>query len=141
MRAEFAASTDPVARLEIQRAWLRPFITALGYAREPIAHSGEEDRIVPLAGETKFNNRPYVWLIEALNPTNDPADPLTLPVAREQITDSGEVQWTEDATWEDLQYEIYVRQAIEAGLKDSREGRTVPLEEARRRLETAQRQR
>jgi len=38
----------------------------------------------------------------------------------------------EDATWEDLQYEIYVRQAIEAGLKDSRAGRTVPLAEARR---------
>ena len=41
---------------------------------------------------------------------------------------------SEDATWEDLQYEIYGRQAIEAGLKDSREGRTVPLEEARRRF-------
>jgi hypothetical protein len=40
----------------------------------------------------------------------------------------------EDATWEDLPYEIYVRQAIEAGLKDSREGRTVPLAEARRRF-------
>jgi predicted transcriptional regulator len=40
----------------------------------------------------------------------------------------------EDATWEDLQYQIYVRQAVEAGLKDSREGRTVPLDEARRRF-------
>ena len=40
----------------------------------------------------------------------------------------------ENATWEDLQHEIYVRQAIEAGLKDSREGRTVPLAEARRRF-------
>lgn len=40
----------------------------------------------------------------------------------------------DDVTWEDLQYEIYVRQAIEAGLKDSREGRTVPLDEARRRF-------
>ena len=40
----------------------------------------------------------------------------------------------DDATWEDIQYEVYVRQAIEAGLKDSREGRTVPLDEARRRL-------
>lgn len=40
----------------------------------------------------------------------------------------------EDATWEDIQYEVYVRQAIEAGLKDSREGRTVPLDEARRRF-------
>lgn len=41
-------------------------------------------------------------------------------------------QLPEDATWEDLQYEIYVRQAIEAGMKDSREGQTVPLEEARK---------
>jgi len=40
----------------------------------------------------------------------------------------------EDATWEDLQYKIYVCQAIEAGLNDVREGRTVPLEEARRRF-------
>ena len=40
----------------------------------------------------------------------------------------------EDATWEDIQYEVYVRQAIEAGLKDSREGRTVPLADARRRF-------
>jgi predicted transcriptional regulator len=39
-----------------------------------------------------------------------------------------------DATWEDLQYEISVRQAIEAGLKDAREGRTVPMAEARRRF-------
>ena len=40
----------------------------------------------------------------------------------------------EDATWEDIQYEVYVRQAIQAGLKDWREGRTVPLAEARRRF-------
>jgi predicted transcriptional regulator len=39
-----------------------------------------------------------------------------------------------DATWEDLQYEIYVRQAVEAGLKDSREGRIVPLAEVRRQF-------
>lgn len=43
-------------------------------------------------------------------------------------------QLPDDATWEDLHYEIYVRQAIEAGLKDSKEGRTVSIEEARRRF-------
>jgi len=43
-------------------------------------------------------------------------------------------QLPDDATWEDLMYEIYVRQAIEAGLKDSQEGRTIPLEEARKRF-------
>jgi hypothetical protein len=40
----------------------------------------------------------------------------------------------ENATWEDLQYQIYLRQAVESGLKDSREGRTVPSDEARRRF-------
>ena len=40
----------------------------------------------------------------------------------------------DDATWEDIQYQIYFRQAVDAGLKDSQEGRVVPLEEARRRF-------
>jgi hypothetical protein len=40
----------------------------------------------------------------------------------------------DDATWEDLQYEIYVGQAIETGLKGSEEGRTVPLAEAQRQF-------
>lgn len=43
-------------------------------------------------------------------------------------------QLPEDATWDDLLYEIYVRQSIEAGLKDCREGRTLPVAEVRRRL-------
>jgi hypothetical protein len=38
-----------------------------------------------------------------------------------------------DANWDDPMYEIYVRQAIEVGLKDCREGRTVPEEEVRKR--------
>jgi hypothetical protein len=41
----------------------------------------------------------------------------------------------DDATWEGIQYEVYVRQAVEAGLKNSREGRSVPLDKARRRRE------
>lgn len=40
----------------------------------------------------------------------------------------------ESATWEDLMYRIYVRQAIEAGLKDSNEGRTVDVKEVRNRF-------
>ena len=40
----------------------------------------------------------------------------------------------DDATWQDLQYEIYVRQAVEAGLADSRDGRTVSSNEARKRF-------
>lgn len=37
----------------------------------------------------------------------------------------------EDATWDDLMYEIYVRQAIEAGLADSEAGRTVDVKDVR----------
>ena len=40
----------------------------------------------------------------------------------------------EKATWDDLMYEIYVRQKIEAGLKDAEEGRVVPHEEVKRRF-------
>ena len=40
----------------------------------------------------------------------------------------------EGATWEDLMYRIYVRESIEAGLEDSREGRTVEVGEVRRRF-------
>jgi predicted transcriptional regulator len=40
----------------------------------------------------------------------------------------------EDATWDDLMYQIYVRQAIEAGVEDSDAGRTVDVNEVRSRF-------
>ena len=39
-----------------------------------------------------------------------------------------------EATWDDLMYRIYVRQAIERGLKDSDENRVVELDEVRRQF-------
>ena len=36
-----------------------------------------------------------------------------------------------NATWDDLMYEIYVRQAIEAGLEDSRAGKTMDVKDVR----------
>lgn len=40
----------------------------------------------------------------------------------------------DSATWEDLMYRIYVRQAIEAGIRDSDEGQTVDVKEVRKRF-------
>lgn len=40
----------------------------------------------------------------------------------------------ENATWDDLMYKIYVRQAIEAGLKDSEAGRTHDVSQVRARF-------
>jgi predicted transcriptional regulator len=38
-------------------------------------------------------------------------------------------QLPDDATWDDLMREIYVRQVIEAGLADSKAGRTLEVKE------------
>jgi predicted transcriptional regulator len=38
---------------------------------------------------------------------------------------------SEESSWDDLMYEIYVRQAIEAGVADGKAGRTIPVEEVR----------
>ena len=40
----------------------------------------------------------------------------------------------ENSTWDDLMHEIYVRQAIEAGLADSQAGRTTDVEQVRSRF-------
>lgn len=40
----------------------------------------------------------------------------------------------DDATLEDIQYRIYVRQAIAAGLRDIDQGRVVTQEEVERRM-------
>jgi hypothetical protein len=38
-----------------------------------------------------------------------------------------------NATWDDLMYEIYVREAIEKGIEDSRSGRTKDVSEIRKK--------
>ena len=43
-------------------------------------------------------------------------------------------QLPDDATWEDLQYAIYVHQAVEAGAEDIAAGRFYTSEEVRQRF-------
>jgi len=40
----------------------------------------------------------------------------------------------DSATWEDVMYRIYIRQAVDAGIKDSDEGRTIDVKEVRKRF-------
>ena len=40
----------------------------------------------------------------------------------------------DDATWDNLMYQIYVRQTVDAGLEDSQSGRTIDLQEVRAKL-------
>jgi hypothetical protein len=41
----------------------------------------------------------------------------------------------EESTWDDLMYEIYVRQAVEAGLSDSEAGRTADVAQVRQKFD------
>ena len=43
-------------------------------------------------------------------------------------------QLPENSTWDDLMYQIYVRQAVEAGLADSQSDRGLSVEEVRQRF-------
>jgi predicted transcriptional regulator len=43
-------------------------------------------------------------------------------------------QLPDEASWDDLLYELYVKQKIEAGLNAVKEGRSVPHEEAIKQL-------
>jgi hypothetical protein len=40
----------------------------------------------------------------------------------------------EDVTWDEFMHEIYVRQSIEAGLADSKAGKTVDVKAVRERF-------
>ena len=46
----------------------------------------------------------------------------------------------DDASWEDVQYHLYVRQQIEAGLADDDAGRLIDADEMRKRLDEHKRQ-
>lgn len=40
----------------------------------------------------------------------------------------------ENSTWDDLMYQIYVRQTVEAGLADSKAGKVISVQEVRRKF-------
>ena len=58
------------------------------------------------------------------------ADPHSIKPDARQLVES----LPESATWDDLAYEVYVRQAIEIGLAEADAGRTVPHDEAMARI-------
>ena len=58
------------------------------------------------------------------------ADAESLKPAAHDLVD----RLPENASWEDLMYQIYVREAIDAGLGDAEDGRVVTQEEAVKRL-------
>ena len=63
----------------------------------------EDGIAIPIAGEiTRADGSPELWLIEALDATNELGDPLSLPFLREQLPPQDDLKWTGDATLEDV---------------------------------------
>ncbi|PKB70805.1 MAG: hypothetical protein BZY87_09825 [SAR202 cluster bacterium Io17-Chloro-G6] len=56
-----------------------------------------------------------------------------MKTAKEEVLELLE-QLPEDASLEDIQYHIYVRQKIQKGLDAAREGKVIPQEEVERRM-------
>lgn len=56
--------------------------------------------------------------------------PINIKETARQLLDN----LPENSTWENLMYEIYVRQAIEAGLADSEAGQLTSVEEVRKQF-------
>ncbi|MDP1563170.1 MAG: hypothetical protein Q8M16_17460 [Pirellulaceae bacterium] len=54
----------------------------------------------------------------------------SIKVAARAVLDS----LPDNASWEDVQYHLYVRQQIDAGLRDDAAGRLISTEEMRARL-------
>ena len=73
--------------------------------------------------------RRYVGFFERLHPCRKV---LNRPekTAAKAVLDS----LPDDASWEDAQYHLYVRQQIDAGLEDEAAGRLIDTDEMRRRL-------
>jgi len=61
-------------------------------------------------------------------------DTKNIKPAAHQLVDS----MPDDATWDDFMYRVYVRQAIDAGLRDVAEGRLVDVAEVRRQFGLAE---
>ena len=103
MHTELEGLTDPTARLECQRAWLRTLLEALGYSWQPGVSENEDGITIPIAGEiTRADGSPELWLIEVLDATNELGDPLSLPFLREQLPPGEDLKWTGDAALEDV---------------------------------------
>ena len=91
--------------------------TGAGGRNEPVM---EEDQIQAGGLKGRYTHCRYVRAMETAKVKDE---------AKRLVEDL-----PEDASWDDLMYKIYVRQAIEAGLSDSEAGRTTDVKDVRARL-------
>src|SRR5262249_19778600 len=86
MRHELEATTDIPARVQTQRAWLRELFSTLGYRCDLSMRQLEDGSLLPILGEIATSDGlPQLWIVEAVDPSNEFSDPFLLSIVREQL--------------------------------------------------------
>jgi type I restriction-modification system DNA methylase subunit len=96
------ARADDEEKLALQREFFQQLLPILGYTWQPQVKALDDDTLMPIVAEvTRSNGLPQLWVLEGFNPTGEPMDVLSLPVAGESrfLEETGIL---EDATLEDL---------------------------------------
>lgn len=104
MRREVHDSSDLAERLDLQRNWYARFFDVLGYPWAPAVRHLEDGVTLPVLGEIqRSSGEPHLWILEAVNPATDEADPLELTLVPQQYPGAPEpAAVPEDIPWEEV---------------------------------------
>ena len=79
MLASLERERDPAERLRLQRAFTAALLQALGYELHPRWVANEDSTLLPLlGGVSRADGSPELWILEAIEPHGEQADPFTL---------------------------------------------------------------
>lgn len=104
-RADFAGERRALERLKIQRGFTTRLLEILGYSVEPDSVLLEGGEVLPVLGGLKGPaGNPLVWILEAVSPRDDEADPLQTYLAVEQYAEVAEeaIRLPDNETFDDL---------------------------------------
>ncbi|MDO9528363.1 MAG: hypothetical protein Q7J27_04295 [Syntrophales bacterium] len=81
MRNRLEKERKTEERLQLQREFLEKLLPVLGYEFQPALKELDNGSFLPIAGEIKRpNGAPELWIIEAVDPSGEDADPLELSI-------------------------------------------------------------
>ena len=79
-------------RLQLQREFLKKLMPVLGYEFQSALEELDDGSFLPIAGEIKRpNGAPELWIIEAVDPSGEDADPLELTILVCQYPETEEI--------------------------------------------------
>lgn len=104
LRANLESADRPEERLKLQRDFHEALLPVLGYGFRPETRSLDDDSALPVLYEVpRASGAPELWVLEALDPDGDEADPLGLSLHPAQALDGTPLdEALLGGTWDDL---------------------------------------